>query len=342
MDDEQHAHSLQLTVLKQLYGATDLGGRYKIPLDISYWNELLEQAIPTNDVTKVETILQYFVYVGTKNGLQDTPAVQKLNNALQFTRIQPGRETSWQMRYSHSQEVWPLQQNPQITINSPDDLSTAMNSLMTDATCNVPLFNIWDSISLLYTLCVEPVSDALRAELHLYQFRTIIRALAQHPYFAVYSPSTTAATWPNNFAQRCHIAFFTTCAGRAHEKREMAKSRLEFVQSLIKTFQVVREKASYLSVLNPASCPEYVAWILTCRQAGNYSSLCFNVRKDAIYRFCAYCETLRVALEDLGIIITDLWDRSSLGVRQGIIVEDGYDYRDLVTFDEAIKLAYSV
>ena len=34
----------------------------------------------------------------------------------------------------------------------------------------VPIFNIRDSISLIYTLCVEPLQDNLHAGLHLFQF----------------------------------------------------------------------------------------------------------------------------------------------------------------------------
>lgn len=56
------------------------------------------------------------------------------------------------------------------------------------ATLEVPIFNIWNSISLIYTLCVEPVFNSLVAEVHLYQFRTIVQALAKHWYFKPYAP----------------------------------------------------------------------------------------------------------------------------------------------------------
>lgn len=44
------------------------------------------------------------------------------------------------------------------------------------------IFNIWNSIALIYTPCVEPVSSNLLAELHLFQFRNIAHILSKHWY----------------------------------------------------------------------------------------------------------------------------------------------------------------
>src|ERR1700731_531835 len=61
----------------------------------------------------------------------------------------------------------------------------------------VPLFNIWDCILFLYTVCAEEIKTSVGAQLHLIQFRVIIKALRDvNQYFPNFSgPTTVAATW---------------------------------------------------------------------------------------------------------------------------------------------------
>lgn len=46
---------------------------------------------------------------------------------------------------------------------------------------NVTLFNIWDAISFIYTMCVQDVKTPVEAQLHLVQFRLIIKSLSAEP-----------------------------------------------------------------------------------------------------------------------------------------------------------------
>ena len=42
---------------------------------------------------------------------------------------------------------------------------------------HIPLFNIWDDLSYLYTLCCEDIFTDRECELHIYQLRLAILAL---------------------------------------------------------------------------------------------------------------------------------------------------------------------
>jgi hypothetical protein len=58
-------------------------------------------------------------------------------------------------------------------ILSSNDFWRYSAELSRTAIYEVPIFNIWDSISSIYTLCVEQIPTDLRAELRLFQFRTL-------------------------------------------------------------------------------------------------------------------------------------------------------------------------
>ena len=126
----------------------------------------------------------------------------------------------------------------QLEIASERNLTIALQQLVQHAVFQVPIFNLWDSISMIYTLCVEPINTNLRAELHLYQFRTIILFLSQHPYFRAnrFRPTTAVATWSRQESSPggsfpSTIAFGTTSCGDGISKHIMSASRVAFAKT---------------------------------------------------------------------------------------------------------------
>jgi hypothetical protein len=335
MDDEEQAHAVQLVITRGLYNAVKSNEQPVINLDLNFWHAVLREPVPPNNLQKVDTILQIFVDIGTANGLDGTVAVQKLQNAISLIRNPPKQPPSWLQRMSHSENILrlPLVDTDVAIIRSDEDVCSALTKLSKLATYNVPLFNIWDSISLIYTLCVERTTSPTAAQLHLYQFRTIVRALANHPYFnsANNSPTTVVATW----AQAGHpVAFATSCSGGRTEKVAMARARLEFAKVFVEQLDVIQYKVGLLARYQVANCGEYFAFIIVCRQIGEYSSLCLTIHNEYIYKICGYCEELKNALAKMGIGITDLWLESCLSIGPEVTPENKFPYRHLLTFDE--------
>ena len=95
------------------------------------------------------------------------------------------------------------------------------------------MFNIWDAISYLYTICADDINISLEAQHYLVQFRIIILSLrAANEYFSYPAmPTTVAATWTQSppHPQPLNIAFATTVAGA---KGAIAAARRDFMKAL--------------------------------------------------------------------------------------------------------------
>ena len=106
-----------------------------------------------------------------------------------------------------------------------------------------PVFNIWDSISFIYIVYVDDVKTQLGAELHLYQFCMIVRALRDcKMYFAAFTgPTIVAASWKKEMqTQLVSIAFAITAIGTKSEdntREVMIAARREFMTIIIKAFK---------------------------------------------------------------------------------------------------------
>lgn len=222
-----------------------------------------------------------------------------------------------------------------------ETLNRICKDLVNSVRCHVPIFNIWDSISLIYTLCVEPVTSNQQAELHLFQFRSMIQILAKHWYTGrrrEIAPSTVAATWsePDPLrAESVAIAFATTCSGRRKQKADMANARTEFTKHLITSLDVLKKTSGDVLIsFGPGNCPEWVTLTIICRSIGRYSSLCQTVSKDFIYKMCDYCAEFASALENMGVNILDLWAYSDLSLGEAVEMpsEEGFSYRALMKY----------
>ena len=53
-----------------------------IILDLTCWSDISTGSDAPNDLSQIKALLQYFVEVAGQNGLSDTPAATKLNDAI--------------------------------------------------------------------------------------------------------------------------------------------------------------------------------------------------------------------------------------------------------------------
>ena len=207
----------------------------------------------------------------------------------------------------------------------------------------MPIFNIWNSIALLYTLCVEDIRTDVAAELHLFQFRMIIKWLCDHWYYQSYAPTTVAATWSaeSRNTKRITIAIATTvAAGNARTKKIMQEARMAFAQTVVNNLSIARSSHKVLATYRAGNCPEFITMVTVCRQEGIYKSLCFSSLKDQIYKMCGYCEQLRGAFRSIGINVIDIWDHSSLGLgsAQEVDPDLGFSNRELMTYEDIDRI----
>jgi hypothetical protein len=210
----------------------------------------------------------------------------------------------------------------------------------------MPLFNIWDSLSFIYTVCAENIHTQVGAELRLVQFRVIIQALRQCEKVFPEStpPNTVAATWTEaSNSKPLTIAFATTCVGPSGSgtKPLMAAARREFMKAVIDKCKRLSNKGkSRVRPPNPpANSPEYLNWPIVCQKPGRYKSLCFNTydgAKAGVLRCCKYCEDALNRLGANGIKIDDLWKTSSMGI--GPCTDDEpYSFRDMKSLQAILK-----
>jgi len=173
------------------------GHRVKSPikLDLEYWATSLAEPDTGQSLSKLETVLEFFHRTASENSLDNLPAFKKLDVALGTIRnLRNSRNferernrLSWADRVAHSDEsvtVAPVDYNALIQTNP----EQAITQLVYNALREVPVFNVWDSMGLIYTLCIEMITTEITAELHLYQFRMIIKWIANHWYYKACSP----------------------------------------------------------------------------------------------------------------------------------------------------------
>ena len=293
---------------------------------LTTWANVLAEPINTDDLVRarIDKILNFFINVAYSNDLSTTPAVQCLQDALSVLRrggdFSRDVKTKWRERLS------------QLSVPSKGQYER-LTQLRNLCIHGFPLFNIWDSISFLYTVCAEDVKTQLGAELHLYQFRMIVKALCDcKKYFTnLARPNTVAAGWTAEVKyQPLNIAFGTTCVGDKEEKAKMAEARCKFMKILTDTLKNESKKVSNRD-LPPnvaGNCPEFLVWPVVCNQVGSYKSLCFNMSQEIAYRCCTYCETTLEKLGANNIQIDDLWQTALLST--GDIANAGaYPWRKL-------------
>jgi hypothetical protein len=294
-----------------------LPDEYKIRLNLQTWANIFAEPIDTHaqQRARVDKILNFFIKVAMLNDLDNTLAVQSLRTSLtnlfRLGECSSEIDIDWRARISQ--------------LASPERMNYKSSSSMRDLCVHgIPLFNIWDSMSFIYTVCAEDIKTQLGAELHLIQFRIIIRALRVckrvFPEYA--GPNTVAATWTEESKSKpLTIAFATSCVGPSGSgtKPAMAAFRREFMKTVTDNLKNFSRKVNTRKdpPNPPANCPEYLVWPIVCQKPGKYKSLCFNMKNDdskaAIYRCCKFCEDALYHLGANNIVIDDLWRTSFMG-----------------------------
>jgi hypothetical protein len=291
----------------------------KIELHIGAWAKMAEKPVTAvkEGLDKTTTILKYFIEVATSNGLASTPAVATLMTAMDAAQkgLDPTNTTpiAWSCKISQHTRA----HTPSYTFQLKEFILNGF-----------PLFNIFDAMSLIYTLCIEDLFAARECELHLYQFRFIILAFHKNLWMnSTFLPTTAAATWhQSEVGKPFAIAFATTCVGRSATRQQMNTARRVFCNSIL---TLVTESELELcprkSCPNyPGNCPEFVTWGMICRNEGQYNSLCLSVTKEETYKYCGQWEAMsNIAASTKKIMINDTWSTSTL-VRSKAVVKSVY------------------
>lgn len=198
MDTEEYSNILQLIAVRKA-AVNELQPTNSVPmrLNLPRWTAIQAADDLPRDVAQVQSALQYILDIATQNNLHHTTAVRKLVSAIAtLNRITPATEMSTiTLKERVSFENWSESRGPSTQIlQLAPDLDLPRLQLAQYAQYNFPIFNIWDGISMIYTLCVEPIESDLQAELHLYQFRAIMCIFQRHWYFRRIAPTTGVAT----------------------------------------------------------------------------------------------------------------------------------------------------
>ena len=249
----------------------------KIPLDVESWKNVLDEPLDEGSARgRIDKILNFFINIASSNDLAMTPAVQTLRDSLSILRrggdfSREATKKNWRARISQLSAAK----------TNHDPVSTLRNLCLQ----GFPIFNIWDSMSFIYTLCVEDIQTQLGVELHLYQFRMILTVLRNcDKYFVAFArPTTVAASWKEEARhQPLAVAFATTAVGKGDNTKEIiATARQDFMVTLTKALTNESKRVNDRKAPNrPGNCPEYAIWPIVCRQGGKYKSLCFNMRDE--------------------------------------------------------------
>jgi hypothetical protein len=311
----------------------------QIRLQLNEWTRLLRIHLGKleEQCDRVRKILEYFMEEARRNRLGESSAVRILRNCLDELKLTDTDLASddgtaakdlWQSRIGQ-RKIQDVRQNMKYGAfgESPSWLPTD-SRLSTSLINKMPLFNLWDSLSFIYTKAVEPIVCQRQAELHLYQFWTIIRILKDcEQYFVSFAtPTMAAATWTKERERtKPHIiAFATTCvgqrldgaraAGSAHSQEldDMQKLRCEHINSLKETLGLTHLEPHRVGTLD-GNRPEISSWPSVIDGPGRYLSLCFQGLQPSQVKTVKFCEGETTALlYNGGVEMTDLWDSAKL------------------------------
>jgi hypothetical protein len=135
-----------------------LPDEHKIHLHLRTWANVLAEPIKTygQQRARVDKILHFFIKVAALNQLATTPAVQSLHDCLDsLTHLGDCRIDikgfDWKTRIA--QLARPAKAE---YANASDSRNLCIHGM--------PLFNIWDSLSFIYTVCTENIHMQVRAE----------------------------------------------------------------------------------------------------------------------------------------------------------------------------------
>jgi len=283
----------------------NLSVRDRIPLTISDWSTRASTDIPAHQCKETAIdYLKYFVNMGLTQGLKnDSHPIAILQHSLSELGVpEPKEENSGIRRVAHNR------------LNAPAFTEQLRNFVYND----IPVFNIWDSISLIYSLAAEDVCCDREVDLFLYQLRLIFNAMRKTKIWATnYFPSTVAASWTAmGSGKHLLVAYSVSCIGgkKGVLREEQNLARQNYNHRL---YSLVRKSDEELRNLDKGAnkagnCPEYSTWGTICSGPGAYSSLCLSIAKEQTMQCCGPCQETATAATKVGISISDRWDTCSL------------------------------
>ena len=305
-DDLKHdtfsaSSSLTSLSLGDAKRATSIKSR--IPLAISDWAKRASLSIPADEKTQTAIeLLTYFKNIGLQHLSPDSHPIAILDHSLNELRAEnPPQFESGIRRVAHKR----------LNITS---YSLQLRNFVFN---EIPIFDIWDAIALIYSVSVEDVFYDQEAELFLYQLRLIFIAMQNTKCWgADYLPSTVAASWRSTPESHLILAFSFTCIGgrRSSLRSEQNLARQNYNQKLFSLVQLSETELLKLDQgRNKAgNCLEYNTWATVCSSPGQYNSLCLNLANEQTMKYCGPCSETAKAAEKIGIIIQDRWKICSL------------------------------
>lgn len=298
----------------------------KLELHIADWATLKKaKSSVVSGLQTVVEILDVFIDVALANKLDESPAVEILRKAK-------GTAEKAQKLLPSESSFPDLAMNDRIAerVISPASFNFRYRD---DVVKGVPLWNMFDALTYIYSACVADIFTTRDCELYLYQLRTIFGILgtAVGGYFGFTVPSTVAATWREVKGGPFLVGFAASCTG--NDKRTMANVRRKYVDALVNLMPADNKRALNAS----GNCPEFITWSIICRNAGKYQSLCLNNFKDFAYKFCGHCEDASVAFSKKQYEIEDLFNGSSLLSSTKIMNQNTYPGCKLKSVEAIIK-----
>jgi hypothetical protein len=309
------------------------GDENVIKLHLDTWHNNAFESPSETDVDKrsrFRYILEYFIKLATLNDLDDTPALTKLQDA--FNQTMPVKGILKHV------EVKDRTQSKMVALLIS---STPEKTYRDFAFSKFPIFNIFDAIALIYTVCVGEIKVEQDAEFHLLQLKYILNSITSTGYIPKHAcPSTVAASWKHSMGSSFRACFAFSCTGNKNQKILESTTRREYCDYLYSVRKTIF-KDGIKNKNEAGNCPEALTWGAVCRDAGVYKSLCLSVPKDETFRCCTHCQGVAAGgKEQRHVDIVDLFQISSL-VDQSILKQEskgGYEYCKLLPFKEIMKI----
>jgi hypothetical protein len=255
-----------------------------IPLTLADWEKRATIDVPADkSKTQARQLIQYFVNCGLNHLSQDgSHPITILRDPLRD--IDDANAPKY------------LRQERRIAYREPLFKYTQM---LRDFVYNkIPVFIMWDTIALIYSVSIEDVFCDREAEF-CYQLKLISQALKKTDWFSSgsYFPATTQAAWTTiPESDRLLVAFgFSVASGKnGGLQGEQIPARTNYNNELYKLVTLSDEELGNLDDASGknriGNCPEYSTWATLCQGPGHFKSFCL-FHLPHLMKCCGPCAT---------------------------------------------------
>ena len=311
----------------------DLSVQDRIPLAISDWSTRASLDIPTHEThqTAIE-YLTYFVNMGLKQGLlNDSHPIAILRHSLNELGAQnPQQQQIAIRRVAHNR------------LNPPTFTLQLREFIFNE----IPIFNIWDAITLIYSISVEDVFCDREVDLFLYQLRLIFNSMkATRIWGTDHIPSTVAASWTTTGPNRRFLVAYSVTCIKGRKGKLLLDQNLARQNYNRRLYSLVQKSDQELRDLGhgdnrAGNCPEYSTWGTICTGPGVYNFLCLNIAKERTMECCGPCQDTANEARKVGISISDRWKTCSLVSSEGEENESsgGYQGKEMDSISKILSV----